>query len=133
MGSRAWAGLWYTVAKPHLGSAAAAPSGSNTLQCAHSGPRRTQGTRCHSDNRFCRRLCEDRQAEATRVCEGPAAASTLSTERPWPDLSCCNPAGSSSPRPRLRALLGGHSPSLGFFSSAVKRTAPPGRSGWGKG
>lgn len=55
-----------TVAKPHLDSAGAAPSGSNTPHCAHSGPRRRPGTRCHSDSKFCRRLCARTDGQAER-------------------------------------------------------------------
>lgn len=40
----------------HLGSGGAVPSGSNILPHAHSGPRETRGTQCHSGSRPCRRL-----------------------------------------------------------------------------
>lgn len=67
-----------------------------------------------------------------QVGEGPAA-STRAQRGLNPDLSASTQQGANHPVVPAEGLLEGHSRSLGFFSSAVKMTAPPGRSGWGKG
>lgn len=110
------------MAQPHLGSAAVAPSGSDTPHCAHSGPRRTQGTRCHSDSKFCRRLGVRTDVQRARGQEAGTQHPDSPTQRAAPHSVFL-----------AEGPTGRDSRSLGFFSSAVKMTAPPGRSGWGKG